>query len=107
MFPPPDEYKSDGGEGEFASAEAEESPRRPVGEAVGMEPCGQQVDAEPGEGDDDVEQRQPHGEPAFVEAPDEAPVQQPDQPQAAQQRAVFLRVPTPETPPRLVGPDAA
>ena len=72
-----------------------------------MQADAEHVHAEPREAGDDVAENRHDHEPALTNEPAPARVQNDRAPQHDQHGAVFFRIPTPETSPGLVGPDAA
>src|SRR5207302_9699064 len=76
-------------------------------EPVCMQANAEHVHTEPGEtGDDIAEERHDH-QPTLPDESAPARMQNDCAPKHDQHRAVFLRVPTPETAPGLIGPNAA
>src|SRR5581483_6153703 len=78
-----------------------------IHETVGVEADAEHVDAEPGEAGDDIAEDGHIHDAAFADHAAPARVQDHGIPDHDEQRAVFLGIPAPETPPRLVSPDAA
>ena len=76
-------------------------------EPVGMQADAEHVHAEPREARDDVAKDRHDHETALPNEPAPARVQNNRAPKNNQHGAVFLRVPTPETSPGLVGPNSA
>jgi len=96
-----------GDEDGLQGAEGEEARGHAGGEAVGMEADIQEIDAEPREGDDDVEEGEGRVERVGGELVSDFAVMGPDEPENDEEGSVFFGVPTPETAPGLVGPDTA
>src|SRR5205814_1326170 len=94
-------------EGELRGDEARERPDRAVHETVGVQPDAEHVHAEPGEAGDDVATDGHRHDPLLADVAAKARVEDEGVPQYDEERAVLLRVPAPESSPRLVGPDSA
>ena len=84
-----------------------EPEERRLREAVAVEADAEHVHAEPRPARDDVAEDSAVHEAAFADESAPAQVQDEGVPQNDDERAVFLRVPTPEAAPRLICPDAA
>lgn len=98
---------AEGHEDKLGGAESDQPGEGFVHKPVGVEADAEHVDAEPGEGGDDVAEDGHDHEPAagyHFSPPD---VKDQGIPENDHQGAVFLRVPAPKAAPALVRPDAA
>ena len=99
--------QADGDDYNLTGNECHEPFEGGVHEAIGVQADTQHVDAKPGETGDDIAKYREIDEAAVADETAPAGVQDQGVPQDDQQRAVFFRVPAPESAPGLVGPDAA
>src|ERR1041385_393321 len=100
-------HRGDGHERKLAGNESHEPRKFFVHEAVGMQSNAEHVHAPPGEAGDDVAEDGHDHETARANKSAPARVKNDRAPKDDENGAVFLRVPSPETAPRLVRPNAA
>ncbi len=96
-----------GDDDELGGGEGDQPPEGGAHESVGMEADAEEVGAEPRPAGDDVAADGEEVETAFLDHAAPAHVEDEGIPEDDDEGAIFLRVPTPEAAPGLVGPDAA
>ena len=99
--------KTHGHERKLTGAKDDQPRESAFHETVGMQADAEHVDPEPGPARDDVAEDCQHHKTALPDQAAPACVEDDGVPEDDQERAVFLRVPTPEATPRLIGPDTA
>src|SRR5947209_4326329 len=82
-------------------------PNAPAAEPVGMQPDAEEVHAVHRPDRDDVPAEHEHGQPAIFHHSVPPRMEHQCVPEHDDERAVFFRVPAPETAPRIVAPQAA
>ena len=101
------EHQATGHHDDLYADEHHQPGERLVHEAVRMQPDAEHVRPEEGPRGDGVAKDRHGDESALADYPTPARVQDGGVPDDNHQRAVFLRIPSPETAPRLIGPNAA
>src|SRR5438309_443830 len=92
---------------ELAGDESAEPWKSFLHESIGMESNAEHVYAEPRKAGNDIAEDGHDHEAALPDEPTPARVEDYGAPENDQDRAVLLRIPAPETAPRLIGPDTA
>src|SRR5438309_228103 len=98
--------QSEGDDEELAHVEPNEPFERGLRETVGVQADFEHVHTKPGPARDNVADDGAVDQATLTDHPAPAQVQDERVPKHDDERAVFLRVPTPEAAPRLVRPDA-
>src|SRR5258707_6690457 len=87
--------------------ERHQSTERLIHKAVGVQTYAEHVHSEPGQTDHDVDKNTHHSKSTFANEDTPTGVKNDSVPQDDKKRSVLLRVPSPESPPRLIGTNSA
>src|SRR6266481_7790404 len=91
----------------LAGDESHQRTERPIHKTIGMQADAKHINSEPGQTEYDVAKNTHHRKSTFANQAAPAGVKNNRVPHYDKKRAVLLWVPSPESPPRLIGPDSA
>src|ERR1700720_2904920 len=92
---------------QLAGDESHQSTECPIHKTIGMQADAKHINSEPGETEHDVAKNTHHRKSTFANQATPAGVKNNRVPHYDKKRAVLLRVPSPESTPRLIGPDSS
>src|SRR6202048_417994 len=92
---------------QLAGDERHQSTERPIHKTIGMQTDAKHINSEPGQTEHDVAKDTHHRKATFANEATPAGVKNDGVPHYDKKRSILLWVPSPESSPRLIGPDSA